>query len=1307
MDRPWRIELLGGLRATQGERVVSRFRSHQAAGLLAYLAFYQHRAHAREALIEQFWPERDPESGRNSFRVALSSLRRQLEPPGVPAGAVLVADRASLQLNPAAVVTDVAQFEAALRAAERAGPTGEQANRLAEAVEVYRGELLPGHFEEWVFPERHRLAEAFLHALGQLTALAAQTGDLHRALQWARRAVSADPLREEAHGDLIRLLLATNQRDAAVHQYAELEQILERELGATPSSRIRELVQGVDRIHHGGTEWGPRSGGAGPRGRELLGAGEQSGRHPDPAARTPGADSLTDPLRSSSVSPCLRGETAAPTGTVTFLLAEVGSEVDRLRPLFLQHGGVEVTSSAEAEGRASVIVFQRASSALECAIACHRALAEGEATEIQRGEQPAVRLALHTGDIPPEAATYNGLALDRARQIISAGHGGQLLCSEATAGLLRSDLAEEARLVDLGVYRLRRLPAAGGWTAPERLFQIEHRGMPRREFPPLNAESGFTGSLPLQFTRFFGREAELAQLCEALGSRFPAPGDEGAPDAESREPGAGSPRLITLTGPGGSGKTRLAIETAARLRERAGRVVWFTPLAEVADARLILSKILDTLSPGTSPSPGGALPIQTHSSSRLAPSEPLDDVAAYLAAAGADLPGPLLVLDNFEHLVTDGAVVIGMLLERVPSLTLLITSRQCLGLPGEREFPVVPLPVPVGSGQWAVGSPEPAAGSLLPTAHCPLPTLLEFPSVRLFVDRAQAARPDFQVTPGNAAAVAALCHRLEGLPLALELAAARARMLTPAQMLSRLDQRFELLTTRLRDASPRQRSLRATLDWSHQLLTPELQRLFARLSVFRGGWTLEAAERICEDSLEALTALQESSLVIAQASGSEMRYRMLETLREYGEEQLSLEEMVALRNGHALYYLSLAEEAEPGVLGPDQRARLVQLEEEYENLRAALDWAVEGVGSGQWTVDSPARSNTSPTLPELPTAHCPLPTVVEIGLRLAGAMWWFWTARGNLSEGRERLARLLALSEDARRQAPDASVPVVRAFGWAEADPAFTGACGYPRSGCMASGDSNARAKAQLCAAVLAQLQCDHDAARSLYEACLARAREVGDGWAAALSLTGLGFLAQFQGDNPGARLLLEQSLPVWQAIEQPWGRALALNGLADVEVSEGDCDAALPLFEESLAIRRRLGDQWGIAVSVSGLGHLARQRGDGAAARAFYGESLTIRRELGDRWGIAECLEDVAALTLAAGPDAGTAVRLFGAAAALREAIGTPLRPANRADYERRVAAARAALGEVAFAEAWAGGSRLTWEQAVAAALAWLGGDS
>jgi predicted ATPase/class 3 adenylate cyclase len=860
-----------------------------------------------------------------------------------------------------------------------------------------------------------------------------------------------------------------------------------------------------------------------------------------------------------------------------------------LRRLFRQHGGHELKEL----GDGFLVVFQGASDALACAIALQRALADcgsGKAavTSSEGGSpspnpQVRVRVSLNTGEAQPEQGEYRTLALHLAQRLLAAGHGGQILCSEATTTLLRRDLEPGARLLDLGDYLLP------GLSEPQRLFQVAYPGMEPEQFPPLRAEARRAGHLPPGFTRFFGRERERAQLEKLLGAE--------------------EARLVTLMGPGGSGKTRLALEVARQLVQEWRGAIWFVPLADLHEAKRIPEAI------------GQAL--------QLAPSageEPLEQVAAALGEEPA-----LLLLDNLEHLLPEGASRVQALIERVPALTCLATSRRRLNLSGERVFFVSPLPVPADEEmrRWGGEEVKPHAGDDHPLTPSPPHLLLEVPSVQLFVDRAQAIRPEFVLTEGNAAAVAALCRRLEGLPLALELAAARAAVLTPEQMLAQLERGLGVLASRQADAAARHRSLRGALEWSYRLLDPTLQRFFVGLSVFQGGWSLEAAEAVSGEplALDFLEQLRECSLVLAEAALNgpagdvEMRFRLLEALREYGREQQGEEERAGWERRHAEHFLAWAEQASKELLqGRDQQAWLERLEVEHDNLRAALDWAIE---RGEAT----------------------------IGLRLAVALEVFWKRRSYLTEARERFAAVLALSDPSEPGEGAAGTggrasPTLRAGTRAEG---FTSSAPAPGA---SSPLGLLRARALLNAGVLAWRQGDYGPARTLLEESLLLQRSLDNPGGVAAALSTLGAVAFSQGDFDASREFGAQALAIARELGPPRSIAVELHNLANVARARCDYATASSLYTESLAISRELGDRYDVAYCLHGLGLVGYCQGDWGSTRGYWEECLAIRREVGDRVGTSMALYTLGVLSRDQG-DYGAARACFEESLALRRELG------------------------------------------------------
>jgi non-specific serine/threonine protein kinase len=656
-------------------------------------------------------------------------------------------------------------------------------------------------------------------------------------------------------------------------------------------------------------------------------------------------------------------------------------------------------------------------------------------------------------------------------------------------------------------------------------------------------------------------------------------------------------RLLTLTGSPGTGKTRLAIAIAETLLHAFTGGVAFVDLSPLADPRLVLPTIAQ------------ACGVREPGDQRLLE-----------ALAEAVRPRQLLlVLDNFEHVLSAGPDLADLLVA-CPNLKLLVTSRERLRLRWEQELPVPPLAVP-------------DLRQLPPVEH-----LAEVPAVALFLERARAARPEFALTADNVMAVAQLCVRLDGLPLALELAAAQTRLMPPQALLARLGQRFDLLVGGPRDLPARQQTLRAALTWSYDLLPAAEQAVFRRLGVFAGAWALEAAEAVGSAAsgkrshvLQSVSRLVDASLVAPVDHAGEPRYRLLESVGEYALERLALAgELDAARRAQAQYFTRLAERAEPELTGPDQASWLALLEQEHDNLRAALRWAVSADGDA------------------------------EVGLRLGGALWRFWWYRGHLQEGLDWLQVLLA------------------------------------RGGASPSG---ALARVLIGVGVLARDRGDHQRARDMFERSLAMAQALQDQRSLALSLTGLAGACLQQGDLARAAGFYQECLDVYRDLGDRRGMAIVLDNLGQTRLRQGDLDQAAALCTESLHLLRALDDKVNLAACLHNLGDIAREQGAFAAAQVQYAESLATYWQTGDRQGVAECLEGLAAVAAASG-DAHRTARLLGAARAFRQAIGVPVPPSDMASVEQLGATACAALGTPAFRVALAEGEAMDRDHAIAYAL-------
>ena len=793
----------------------------------------------------------------------------------------------------------------------------------------------------------------------------------------------------------------------------------------------------------------------------------------------------------------------APTGTVTFLFTDIEGSTklwekhpDAMRRALVRHddllrGCIEGREGYvfKTVGDAFCAAFPTANRALEAALAAQLDLA----AEPWETETPLlVRMALHTGACEERGGDYFGQTLNRTARLMAAGHGGQVLLSDVTQGLVRDALPPTVSLLSLDEHRLKDLGR------PERVFQLLHPALPA-DFPALRSldHPDLPNNLPQQPTSFIGRETQIDEAKARLAKT----------------------RLLTLTGSGGSGKTRLSLQIAAdyldQYLDQYHDGVWLVELAALTDPALVPQAVAQVL--GAREEPGR--PIQ-------------QTLVEALKAKRL-----LLVLDNCEHLVAACASLVADLLRNCPDVHLLASSREPLNASGEQTYRVPSLTLPDPKQAQTVES------------------LSQFEAVRLFIERAQAVQSSFVVTNQNAQAVAQVCFRLDGIPLAIELAAARVRSLSVEEVNTRLGHRFRLLTGGSRTVLPRQQTLRALIDWSYDLLTEAEKTLLRRLSVFAGGWPLAAVEKVCAgeyveewEVVDLLTGLVDKSLAMYEegADGAAGRYRLLETIRQYAGDRLGESgKSEDIRGRHQDFFLGIAEEAERNQFGSGQNLWLNRLETEQENLRAALSASLdENEGT-------------------------------EAGLRLTGALTTFWYRSGQLHEGRQHFAAALTRATSVS--------------------------------------PTQARAKALCGAGVLAQGQGDHEDATDLLRQSLAISQALGDRAGCSLPLRHLGGIAWRRGNFTEAGELYSECLAIQRQFDLP-AQAVTLWLLGLNASSLGERSLALSNFRQCLALSQKQGDLWTTMRAYEGLAAFASEEGDYEAAQQYCEKGLAFAGQTEDR---------------------------------------------------------------------------------------------
>lgn len=908
-----------------------------------------------------------------------------------------------------------------------------------------------------------------------------------------------------------------------------------------------------------------------------------------------------------------------PSGNVTFLFTDIEGSTklwesvpEKMKTALLRHNEIMHESIAANSGVVFQIIgdafcsaFPDAPSAVSAAMQAQRELFR-EAWDLPSPIR--VRMAIHSGNAEPTsensaiAGYHSNQTLNRVARILSAGHGGQTLISKVTFDSLPADSVKNIIRRDMGVRRLKDL------IRPEHVYQIGDAGLPQ-EFAPLKTLDARPNNLPVQLTSFIGREQELKDVKELLKSS----------------------RVLTLTGSGGAGKTRLSLQVGADLIDEFEHGVWFVDLVLLSDAKLIPQAI------------ASGLRVKEEAGCRI-----LDSLAKYVKDKEL-----LIILDSCEHMLQACAEVVKQLTQASVNLKILASSREPMHIAGEQLYRVPSLSAPD------------------PKKKISAEAVLRFESVRLFIDRATSTQPAFRVTNQNLLAIADICHRIDGIPLAVELAAARIRAMTVEKIAERLTDRFSLLTGGDKTALPRQQTLRAMIDWSYDLLSDPERALLRRLSVFSGSWSLEAAETVCSGGivdtasiLDLLTQLVEKSLVVFNAEGE--RYSMLETLRQYatGKMKDSGEDAVC-RDAHSLYYLGLAEKAAAAIAKGEQTKWLNLLHADYDNLRTTLDWLLK---TGK----------------------------IEEALRVEISLGGFWSVEGPWTEAREWFRKTLAVQAKISPVIHTKALRLSGLFAWYQGDNMT--AQKYLQdslAGYRQIGDKAGVATLLNDLGLVAFSQQDYAVAQKLHEDSLEISRELGEIQQMTSVLLNLGNTANAQKNYEKGQKFYEESLAICREFGKNRGMALALFNMGYTELVQDNKVRARSLYEESLSLFRELGEKRGISVLLLNLGHIIKKEGDHAEARKLYEEGISICSELGDKKNIAHALSGLSDILCVEGCGA-QAASVQGAATALFQMMGISMDKSEQADSDKTTAALKTMLGDAEYLKAFEAGRTLSLEQAI-----------
>lgn len=1091
MHNAWYIEFLGKFQASLNKTIISKFRTQKTASLLAYIIYYNKIEHSRDSLIDIFWPENDIQSGRHNLSQALSSIRSQFNQVNSASSSLIISNRNFISFNKELSKTDVGLFKEISKKAFLNKYISEQKNLLSSAVELYKGHFLNGFYDDWAISEREHLQNVYIRCVNTITKYLQDSNELSQAIELNLKAISIDPLREELHQNLMQLYDMSGQYGTALKQYESLKAILKKELGVLPDTNSSSLAKNISE-----------------KARKTL---------------TDLNNNIKVEFNSNNND---KDISKLQFGVLTFIVVSVNSAINYsdidttkkdIKSIILNNNGFEIEYSSNY----IVAAFPRTSHAITASF-------EIQSLIILESKIGPFKIVIDTNDSDMYVKKYYETIVSPMVYIINAIHDGQVVITSRTLVLINRDKAISEKMEYIGNYKIL------GISNTEKLFLFKYfPSIKSSDFPQIKLESAYQINLPFVSTKIFGREIEIETLYGIITSM--------------------QYKIITLTGSGGVGKTRLVIEIIRKIIPSFNDNIWFIPLHDLKNHITISEFIVDSMK------------IQSFDYRNS-----FDQIIDFLKGRKHSI----LIFDNYEHLIHSSNNFFKDLLYNLNNITCIVTSRFKLDIDYEFEFPIKPLSVASYGDHFD--------------------SVIKNDCVQLFRDRAISVKPDFSINNSNIYYILELCKKLDGIPLAIELAAARAQVLTPKQMLEKLKDRFDFLVSKRKDISERHRTLRAVIDSSYQLLDDNIQKYFAKISIFNGDYSLESAEIITEEkmSLDYLSTLKEYSFVYTEEKNSNIRFRMFESVKEYAKEQLFEDERKLLQIKYAKYYVELSESYNDVLLKGSQITWLDNISVEMENIRYVFEWIYKN------------------------------PEYIDLAVRLSKSIIKFWQIRCHYREGIDTMAKIFNANSIISNFEKANGLMNIGILFYHEGE--LNSANHYFNLSMYLFQDLNDKKHIADLVFRIGNIAFQYNnmkKAKECYQKSYEMYAELNLKYGISNSINGLANIAMFERDYQVAYDYQSASLLIRKELKDEQGICLILNNIGRLLFLMGNFESAKKHFESSIIISRNLGAVKHLTGTLSNIGLLSIYEKDFNTAEIVLKESLALKEKAGEKSAIASLI--------------------------------------------------------------------------------------